>query len=131
MRLVNARCERVLATTVELATSRAERRRGLLGRTELADGHAIVIAPCFAVHTIGMQFAIDVVFVDARGRVRKITRDLRPWRIAAAPAATAVIELAAGALVPSEALSIGDRLYLDPPPPDIRAIAAFAASRSH
>jgi len=131
MRLVNARGDRVIATSVELATSRAERRQGLLGRTGLADGHAIVIAPCFAVHTVGMQFAIDVIFVDARGHVRKIRRDMAPWRMAGALGATAVIELPAGALVPTEALLVGDRLHLDPPPLDVRAVAGFAEARTH
>jgi len=116
---------------VELATTRAERRRGLLGRTGLADGQAILIAPCFAVHTIGMQFAIDVVFVDGSGHVRKITRDVKAWRMAGSLGAAAVVELSAGALVPTEALRVGDRLYLDPPPLDVRAVAGFAQARPH
>jgi uncharacterized protein len=114
MQLVNARNDRVVATRVEIAESRSARRRGLLGRAALADGEALVLTPCFAVHTVGMQFPIDVVFVDARGLVRKIVRALGPRRIAAAFGASAVVELAAGALLPLEALSIGDRLYLAP-----------------
>jgi uncharacterized membrane protein (UPF0127 family) len=56
-----------------------------------------------------MRFPIDVVFVDREGVVRKIVRDLKPWRIAASPRAYAAIELAAGVerdVVP------GDRLVL-------------------
>ena len=111
---MNARGERVVATKVEIAESRSARRRGLLGRTGLADGAALVLTPCFAVHTIGMRFPIDVVFVAADGLVRKIVRGLGPGRIAVAFGASAVVELAANALLPTEALSIGDRLYLAP-----------------
>jgi uncharacterized membrane protein (UPF0127 family) len=114
VQLVNARNERVVATKVEIAESRSARRRGLLGRAGLADGAALVLTPCCAVHTIGMRFPIDVVFVDSRGLVRKIVRALGPRKIAIAFGASAVVELAAHALSPAETLSIGDRLYLAP-----------------
>ncbi len=57
---------RVLASA-DVANTRSERRKGLLGRDGL-DG-AIVIEPCRWVHTIGMRFAIDVAFLDADGLV--------------------------------------------------------------
>ena len=114
MPLVNARTNGVVAQDVEVAATRSARRRGLLGRAALADGAALVLTPCFSVHTIGMRFSIDVVFLDARGRVKKIVRSLGPRRIAVAFGASAVVELAAGALLPADTLSIGDRLYLTP-----------------
>lgn len=43
-----------------------------------------------------MSYAIDVVFFDAEGRVRKIARDLRPWRVARCRAARGVVELPSG-----------------------------------
>jgi uncharacterized membrane protein (UPF0127 family) len=67
----------VLASAV-VATSRAERRRGLLGRDSL-DG-ALVLRPCRQVHSIGMRFAIDVVWCDAHGRVLRISA-LKPHRL--------------------------------------------------
>jgi uncharacterized protein len=117
MPLVNARTGRIVATDVEIARSRAARRRGLLGRSALSEGAALVIAPCCSVHTIGMRFAIDVVFVGSRGHVRKIVRALEPWRMAGALFASAVIELPAGALH-IDAVCVGDRLYLTPLPPE-------------
>jgi uncharacterized membrane protein (UPF0127 family) len=114
MRLVNARTDRVIATCVELANTRATRRRGLLGRSGLADGAALAITPCFAVHTVGMRFAIDVVFVDGTGIVKKIVRDLAPWRLAGSASARTVIEFAAGALLPEGVLSVGDRVAVEP-----------------
>ena len=87
----------VLATTVEVAFESEARKRGLLGRASLASGHALVIAPCSGVHTFGMQFPIDVVFVAKDGRIVKIRHDMPAGRLAAALTAFATIELAAGA----------------------------------
>lgn len=132
MRLVNARTDRVLASRVEMAQTRVERKRGLLGRSGLAEGAALVIVPCFAIHTVGMQFAIDVVFVDAHGRVKKIVRDLPPWRMSASPSSRAVIEMAAGSLLPAGVLSVGDRVYVElgpkeaPPPVNWESCMATA-----
>jgi hypothetical protein len=109
--LVNGRTESALATAVELAQTRSERRRGLLGRDGMPGGSALVITRCNAVHTIGMRFSIDVAFVDARGRVRKVVEHLAPWRIAGALFASAVIEFPAGTLG-NGALMAGDRVYM-------------------
>jgi uncharacterized protein len=111
-RLMNARTGHVVAASVELAVTSATRRRGLLGRDRIEPSSAIVIAPCNAIHTVAMRFAIDVVFVDRQGRVRKIVRALRPWRLAAAMFAYATIELGAGSLDDCDLLR-GDRLYLE------------------
>jgi uncharacterized protein len=64
--------------TAELATTRAARRRGLLGRDGI-DG-VLVLRPCRQVHTIGMRFPIDVAFCAADGRVLRVAT-LRPRRV--------------------------------------------------
>ncbi|MBS1264490.1 MAG: hypothetical protein MAG471_00313 [Acidimicrobiaceae bacterium] len=53
--------------SLELAGSRSERRRGLLGRDGI-DG-AILLKPARLVHTIGMRFPIDVAHLDSEMRV--------------------------------------------------------------
>ena len=83
----------VLAS-VEIAETRAGRRRGLLGRDGL-DG-ALLIRPCRSVHTFGMRFPIDVAFVDEELTVLR-TVTLRPWRMTApVRRARAVVEVEAG-----------------------------------
>jgi hypothetical protein len=84
-----------------------ERLRGLLGRERLGADEGLWIANCSAVHTIGMRFPIDVVFLDRRGRVLKISRRLRPWRVAAVLRGDAALELAAGA---AAGIDRGDQL---------------------
>lgn len=84
----------VLASA-EVATTRAERRRGLLSRDGI-DG-ALVIDSCRWVHTVGMRFAIDVAFVDPNGVVIK-TVHMPPHRVGApVPRAGRVVEAQAGA----------------------------------
>jgi len=113
MLLVNARSGRTIASDVELAVTRAERRRGLLGRDSLAPSAALVISPCWSIHTAFMRFPIDAVFVDRSGQAVRIVRDLAPWRIAVAPRAHAVVELPAGSLAAHD-VRIGDDLHLEP-----------------
>ena len=112
-KLVNQRTGEVVVPNVEVADTRSSRRRGLLGRDCLEASSALIISPCFAVHTAFMRFAIDVVFVDRDGRVVRIVRDLAPWRMAAAWRARRVIELPAGELRTRD-VRVGDCLYLEP-----------------
>src|SRR5262252_9919045 len=121
---MNARTNRPVASVVELAATRAQRNRGLLGRNGLAPSTALILLPCFSVHTAFMRFSIDVVFIDRHGRAMKFVRDLRPWRIAMALRAHAVVELAAGGL---SDLAVGDRVYLDPSPDGVTPLRAAHA----
>ncbi|MEW6703864.1 MAG: DUF192 domain-containing protein [Pseudomonadota bacterium] len=81
---------------VRRATSLPARLRGLLGTAHWPRGRALLIRPCSSVHTAFMRYAIDVVFIDRRGQVLRIAAALRPWRMASAWGAVAVLELAAG-----------------------------------
>ena len=103
---------RVVARLVEPAFDAATRKRGLLGRTSLDPGAALVIAPCSAVHTFFMRFPSDVVFVDREGRVTKITPELTPWRLAGSLRAFATVELASGSAGECR-LQPGDRLIVE------------------
>jgi len=76
----------------------AERRRGLLGITELDPDEGLWIAPCEAIHTFGMKIPIDILFLDREYRVKKIHREIRPNRIAFCLSAASAVELAAGSV---------------------------------
>lgn len=78
------------------------RARGLLGRRGLAAGHGLLLKPCDAIHTLGMRFPIDVVFLDAQNRVVRIHRHVPPHRllIRGGPGAVAALELPAGTVGP-------------------------------
>lgn len=86
--------EHVLAS-LEVASTRRDRRRGLLGRDGVEG--ALLIERCRSVHTLGMRFALDVAHLGADGRVVKVTT-MPPWRIGLpVAAARSVVEAEAGA----------------------------------
>ena len=70
----------VAGWTLEIPETHVERTRGLLGRTELDPTHALVLARCSSVHTIGMRFAIDVIAFDQDWSVIDV-RTLQPGRV--------------------------------------------------
>jgi len=72
---------RVLLPEVLVADRVTERMRGLLGRRSLAAGSGMLLRPCGSLHTLGMRFALDVVYFDANWRAVRIVRRLPPWRI--------------------------------------------------
>jgi uncharacterized membrane protein (UPF0127 family) len=73
----------------------------------------MLIAPSNAVHTFFMRFPIDIAFVTREGRVVKTYATLRPWRVAAALGAYAVVELPAGTLARCDTVA-GDTLAIVP-----------------
>jgi len=81
---------------VELADTSAKRRTGLLKHERLEPGHGLWIVPCESVHTFFMKFPIDLVYVDKRHKVRKVSHAVAPWRMSACLSAHSVIELPAG-----------------------------------
>lgn len=82
---------------VWIASGRRDRMRGLLGRDELPRGELLLLEPCGAIHTFGMRFALDVLFLDRDWRVVGIRRALRPGRMAwGGPRARRTLEADAG-----------------------------------
>lgn len=110
-RLENQRNGQIVASELLTAFDSESRRTGLLRHTSLPVGTALIIAPCNAIHTVRMRFAIDVAFVAKDGRVLKVRPDMSPWRMAAAVGAFAVVETPAGTLAQTDTRP-GDTLVL-------------------
>ncbi len=89
--------ERITTLRVEIAENAPERMVGLLGRSSLEDDASMLLRPCNAVHTFGMRFPIDVVFMDRQQRVLEIHQAVVPRRVLFKVRAVQVLELAAGA----------------------------------
>jgi len=72
-----------VATDVKVADSYFTRLIGLLGKTSrwMRPGRGLWIVPSRGVHTIGMLFAIDVIFLDRDKRVIHVEELLRPFRL--------------------------------------------------
>jgi uncharacterized membrane protein (UPF0127 family) len=97
VRALNKTHGSTVATSVSVADTPGNRRRGLLDRPELEEHEGLWIVPCESVHTVGMRYPIDLVYLDRKRRVVKIVESLAPYRMSLCLRAHSVIELAAGA----------------------------------
>ena len=88
----------VLANRLEVAGSGAKRTKGLLCRDGLDAGGGLWIVPCESVHTFFMRFAIDLVYLDRKNKVKKVRSAVGPWRVSACLTAHSVLELPAGTI---------------------------------
>lgn len=79
---------------VRVASGFRARLRGLAGHSVLPQpGLAVLLPRTRSVHTFGMAFPIDLIWLDRRGEPIRIDRTVPPRRIVICPRATAVIEL--------------------------------------
>jgi hypothetical protein len=109
LKVLNLTRHTVLANSMEVADSGPKRNKGLLGRDRLARGEGLWIIPCEAVHTFGMRFPIDLVYLDRKRKIRKLRCDVPPWRLSACLIARSVIELPAGTIRGTQT-EVGDAL---------------------
>lgn len=85
---------RALPGGLVVHTARAFRERsdGLAGLDVLPAGHALHILKCRSVHTFGMRFALDLVWLDRDGRVVRVDEDVPRRRLRACRRARTVVE---------------------------------------
>ena len=57
-----------------------ERMRGLLGHGSLPIETGMLFSPCGSLHTLGMRFALYIVYFDVNWQVLRIVRNLKPWQ---------------------------------------------------
>ena len=98
LRVANLTRQTLLASSMEVADTAARRNKGLLGRDRLNAGEGLWIIPCESVHTIGMRFAIDLVYLDRKTHIRKLVSEVLPWRLSGCLWAHSVLELPAGTI---------------------------------
>ena len=91
-----------LATEAVVADTGRARRVGLLKHDHLAPGQGLWIVPCEGIHTFGMKFPIDAVYLDRRKRVVKVRPAMAPGRISLCLWAHSVLELPAGTAASTE-----------------------------
>jgi uncharacterized protein len=111
-----------LADAAEYARGPWRRCIGLLGRAALPIGEGLIFTPCTGLHTIGMRFPINLMYLQREGPgsqggiVTRLRTNLRPFRVALA-IADLVIELPAGTCV-ATATAMGDEIVLRRAVPD-------------
>jgi uncharacterized protein len=103
-----------LATALAVADTHWTRLRGLLGlsSSDFRNGNGLWIVPCHGVHTLGMGFPIDVVYLNHEMTVIHVQSQLRPWRFAPVRAqATSVLELPCHTVAETGTV-VGDRIAI-------------------
>jgi uncharacterized membrane protein (UPF0127 family) len=81
---------------VHEARSWVARRDGLAGLPELPADLGLWIAPCRSIHTLGMRFPLDLLWLDADDAVLAVDTDVAPRRQRTRRRARSVVEVAAG-----------------------------------
>lgn len=110
----NERSGAVIGKRLRVADSPWRRLRGLLGHPEPAHGEGLLIEPGNGIHTVGMRYAIDVLFVRRDGIVLRCERALPPSRFVPwVRGAHRVLELPVGMIDATETAE-GDRLTIMP-----------------
>jgi uncharacterized membrane protein (UPF0127 family) len=112
-RIYNATRNTCLGEQIGVADTSRTRMVGLLGKRSLEPGCGLLIVPSQAIHTIGMAFPIDVLFVDKKYRVLGIRHAIPPYRMTRAFwRALGVLELPAGT-IRSSGTEVGDQLKVE------------------
>ena len=101
----------LLADHIWKADTFWRRLKGLLGTRLLPIGYGIIIKPCSSIHTFGMNYPIDVLFVDGNHCIVKIVENMMPGKMSMASSSQYVVELPAGT-ARRTTCSIGDILEL-------------------
>jgi uncharacterized membrane protein (UPF0127 family) len=106
--------ETFVATEAMLANDYFHRLVGLLGKTKswARHGRGLWIVPSSGVHTIGMLFPIDIIFLNKEKEVIHVAEYIRPFRIAKVFGSSAsVLELPAHTIYKT-GTKVGDRLEI-------------------
>jgi uncharacterized membrane protein (UPF0127 family) len=70
-----------LSMGVKVADTHLSSLKGLLGKRKLKNDEGIWVIPSQGIHTIGVLFPIDVIYLDANRKVIHLVEHLRPFRL--------------------------------------------------
>lgn len=102
-----------LPYTVRAAKSFRGRLIGLLGTREPDPGQCVLFDPCKGVHTFGMNYPVDVVFLDDTSTVIEVLRNLQPGKITKpVRGARRVLEIPSGNGMNGKKFQTGDTLKI-------------------
>jgi len=112
MIIKNITHNKLLASDAHMANTFFARLKGLLGTRQLIEGSGLLISPCSSIHTIGMKYAIDVLFVNQLGHVVKIESGLNAGKFSVCNSSRYVVELPAG-VIAATSTTLGDIIAIE------------------
>jgi uncharacterized protein len=100
---------------VKLADTSLARLRGLLGKVRMRSDEALWVVPSRGIHTFGLLFPIDAVYLDADLRVIDVVENLAPLRIAPIRWQCASVLQLPARTVYASGTQVGDQLLIGTP----------------
>lgn len=111
MKVINQTKEVTIGSKIRVADSFFTRLVGLLATKSLKPGEGLIIKPCASVHTFGMKYPIDAIFVDSSHTVVEVAAGLMPGCMAFSRGAAYVLELPQGTAA-ATLTQLGDKLVI-------------------
>ena len=97
-----------IVNSVIVADSFVDRLIGLMFKKNMNGFDGLLIKDCKSIHTCFMNFSIDAIFLDKNYIIRKIIRDMNPWRVTRIYFGVAqVLEIKGGSL--GQKIHVGDK----------------------
>jgi uncharacterized membrane protein (UPF0127 family) len=133
MVLVNATKKTVVSDNCHFANTVLKRMVGLLNRGQFRQGEGLLLDRCYGIHTFGMRFPIDVLFLDKDLHVIRAVKALPPYRTCVVKKSVYVLEVPVGALDVSHTVE-GDQIQIrtanTDTPTSVRAVGTENVSSS-
>ena len=113
--IFNKTRESFLGLNVACASTSLGRLKGLLGKLHMSAGEGLWVVPSRGIHTMGLLFPIDLVYLDEAHRVIHLAEHLRPFRVSSIRLKCAsVLQLPPHTIYASQTRP-GDQLLICPP----------------
>jgi len=114
VKVINVTRGTVLGVNVRTAQGFFGRMIGLLGKNRLDEGEGLWISPCSSIHSIGMRFVFDALFIGSDGKILLLYEGFQMNRISGVVRdARGVLELPAGTIRRTGS-KVGDEIRFEP-----------------
>lgn len=112
MHIVNKCSGYVLGSNIQCADTFISRLKGLMCRKGFEEGEGLLLSPCNMIHTFGMRFALDVVYLSGDFKVVHMIENLTPGHMTPMiKQAVSILELPAG-MIEKAKIKLGDELHI-------------------
>jgi uncharacterized membrane protein (UPF0127 family) len=104
--------ESFLSLSVAVADTHLSRLKGLVGRLRLKSDEGLWVVPSQGIHTLGVLFSVDLIYLDSECRVIHLVESLGSFRIGPIrPSCASVLELSPRTIYSSQT-QVGDQLVI-------------------